>query len=857
MGKKDKVGKSRKDRFYHLAKETGYRARSAFKLIQLNRKFEFLQSSNVIIDLCAAPGGWLQVAAENAPMSNVIIGIDLVHIPPIRNVRMLQEDITTDKCRMALKKELHTAKADCVLNDGAPNVGKNWVHDAFQQADLTLHAMKLATEFLRKGGWFITKVFRSKDYDALLWVFRQLFKEVSATKPQASRSESAEIFVVCQGYLAPDKIDPKFLDARHVFKEIDVTKRPAIDLIHPEKKTRHREGYPEGDYTLFHSLPVTKFFASDDFMQELAESSEIALDSEEIKNHPFTTPEVKECIKDIKLLGKKDIKLVFSWRKKLKKVLDAAEAELKKDSEDKMEATEEGEEGEADEKKDEETKEGEEDNKEMDELETLLEAKNIEEMKAMRKAKKKVRKQQMKQKIRINMDMTIPGDRPDINDDENIFDLKKIRSQTEMAEVERGDLSHMDGEDIFDDSEEEGPARKKRQDFDRNEKKYIGIEGGGESDDEESELEMEEEPEFGEDAGSDGEEEEEVEEEQANLSSNPLIIDMGETNRIKKDKQSTWFKKAAFAGLEEDLEDDLDLENLTRPKKEPRSKKTFEKKGAFEKKAKGGKSSTKTSNDEDDFDWGSEGEESDSDGDHDDDGSDSDYDFDHMSNSKPKNTGNKKGNKTKIIDGVEIVPQVADPSLDLDEEGLALGAAMVSSRKRRREITDNGYHRYMFDDDNLPEWFASDEKKHLKRLRQVTKEDVDEYKLKQKAVDAAPIKKVAEAKARKKMKMLKRQEKARKKANNITDDIDVSEKEKWQQIKQIYKKAGLLKNKKESVTYVVAKKGAGKKVRRPAGVKGNFKVVDSRMKKDVRGMQKAENRKTGKKMEKKYYRSRR
>ena len=703
----------------------------------------------------------------------------------------------------------------------------------FLQAHLTLQALKLATEFLKKGGWFITKVFRSKDYNSLLWVFQQLFKNVHATKPQASRNESAEIFVVCQNYLAPDRIDPKFLDAKSVFKEIEDEPTQSINLIHPEKQTRHRDGYPEGDYTLFHTLKVSEFITSDNYLELLADASEVIFDDKGIENHPSTTDEIKECLKDIKVLGKREIRLVINWRKKLKKEIEEKrkanmpdekqeEKEPEQDSEDDLAA-----------------------------LEEQLNKLEGEEKKALKRKIKKTRRERARLQRKMDMKLVLPGDKLDMSEDRELFDLNRIKSKRQLEKVVEVELSDID----YDEEEEvdEVPKKVTKVTWERDGVKEYQL--PSESDDEDDDDDLGNNDDEDMDSDKSDEDEDDISLDEADLDDlNPLLV--GKPG--KKAKADMWFSKDTFAGLEDDDEEDLEIENMAKAYREqggvitgmeedmiiPEEKvKDIKQTKVVKQKVNDEKdSAVEMDTDDSDSETSSDSEESDSD-------SDSDYDTKEFYKQQKKSNKEKKekARKSNKSSGFEEVPAEEKSAYKLDTNGLAIGSALVSSRKRRREIIESGYHRYMFNDTNLPDWFEKDERKHHRVPLPVTKGEVQEYKMKMKAVDANPIKKIAEAKARKKKKQMKRLEKARKKADAINDTEEVTDREKWQQIKQVYKKAGLLNAKKKEITYVVAKKGlAGKKVSRPNGVKGPFKVVDGRLKKDNRAQRRAEQRKKGK-----------
>ncbi|KAI7820096.1 FtsJ-like methyltransferase-domain-containing protein [Kickxella alabastrina] len=797
MGYQKKTGKGRLDKYYHLAKEQGYRARSAFKLIQLNKKYNFLGSARSLIDLCAAPGGWLQVAQKYMPVKSIILGVDLVPIKPIPNVITLVEDILTDKCRNRLRQEMKTWKADVVLHDGAPNVGSNWSHDAYSQTELVLMSLKLATEFLNKGGTFVTKVFRSKDYNSLIWVFNQLFRKVEATKPPSSRNVSAEIFVVCQDYIAPKKIDPRFLDAKYVFEDLILNKaQTSTDIFAPEikKKKRHREGYEEGDYILHKKIDAMEFVKSRDPAGTLGGANEMVFDTEEsieVAKLPETTEDILLACRDLRVLGKKDFRILMKWRASLRERFQLEKAEEQPKIDDGA------------------------DGKDGSDIEGELDTLATEEMKRLKKERKRLNAKRQRQLIKLQLNMTTPTDigmEQDGGDPVFRSDLAiKMSGTRALKDLREADVGDIDVDiDLADDELVELGSRPIDSDNSYSDADS-GDEAGGnnvDSDDEQRLQEMEGEMDemYSEyvshkrerDAQFDIKRKRAAQEEDAETKGSGHSRMMRDAKKAKKDKHAAGANKGSapigdvklggphFKGMGNiDLNDITDDEDAD---EDATYKNISSKLGKRKRQADSIAADVDDASDESDFDIAS----ADEDGDPND---------------------------------VELKDEERQADYDLaNPEAMTMIRDLANRKTNKHDLIDKHFNRYTFNDTReLPDWFP---------LLPVSKEAVRMLREKIKALDARPIKKVAEAKARKKMRASKRIVGMQRKAEGA---------EKARSIDRMIKRATKSKP-KEKVTVIVARNANRGLKGRPKGIKGKYKMVDPRMKKELRAKRAREKR---------------
>jgi 23S rRNA (uridine2552-2'-O)-methyltransferase len=185
----------KKDYYYKEAKKHGYRARSAFKLLQIQQRYRVLRRGDIVIDLGASPGGWSQIAAKYA---SVVIAVDLQPMQPLDKVVFVKGDITKDETIEKIRH--HISEADVVISDASPNISGKYTMDQARSVWLCQNALKIAKEFLKDGGNFVCKIFEGEDYPEFLQEVKKHFRMVKAHAPKASRKQSSEIYIVAKGF---------------------------------------------------------------------------------------------------------------------------------------------------------------------------------------------------------------------------------------------------------------------------------------------------------------------------------------------------------------------------------------------------------------------------------------------------------------------------------------------------------------------------------------------------------------------------------------------------------------------------------------------------------------------------------
>ncbi len=226
-----KISKDKRDIYYRLAKQMGYRSRSAFKLLQVDNYFNIFSNVKTIVDLCAAPGGWSQVASQKLKdvPNKKIISIDLQQFAPIEGVNIIIGDITNQLKLQEIMTLANKEPIDLVICDGAPDVTGFNEFDVYIQFQLVLTALNTSIRMLKTGGNFVTKLFKGKYTDIIIQIFLICFDKVTITKPKACRNASFESFVMCEGFKEDNEIIKKLRHSE--LNENDIIQLNSLRLV--------------------------------------------------------------------------------------------------------------------------------------------------------------------------------------------------------------------------------------------------------------------------------------------------------------------------------------------------------------------------------------------------------------------------------------------------------------------------------------------------------------------------------------------------------------------------------------------------------------------------------------------------
>ncbi|MCX7544354.1 RlmE family RNA methyltransferase [Marinicella gelatinilytica] len=188
------------DKYVKNSQQQGYRARSAYKLIEIIDKYDLLNGVYSVVDLGAAPGGWCQVVKEKSSNDLTIVGLDLLPIEAIEGVHFIQGDFTDDEVYQSLLNVLKGDKINLVLSDMAPNLSGVSATDQPKSMYLAELALDFCRQSLEPGGSHVVKLFQGEGFDGHIQALRQSFQRVVIIKPDSSRSRSREVFAVSMGF---------------------------------------------------------------------------------------------------------------------------------------------------------------------------------------------------------------------------------------------------------------------------------------------------------------------------------------------------------------------------------------------------------------------------------------------------------------------------------------------------------------------------------------------------------------------------------------------------------------------------------------------------------------------------------